>query len=151
MKYCMIASSSKDVGAIGATVPFSVELILIELEGRRYVGPLLSVIMTYLVSGRRGNGISSSVDSVNRSGSGGGSSRGGRSNGGGGNGGSSGGAVQSDAGTGTGGVGGAARVQVHYEAYLPALSLWDKEQSHTILAGMFLLDRVQDSLRNKSS
>ena len=51
---CVKASSSKGVGAAGATVPFSLEPILLELEVGRYVGPLLPLPLEELVSGRRG-------------------------------------------------------------------------------------------------
>ena len=46
----MTTASLDDVGAPGATVQFSVEPILLEMEGDRYVGPLLSATLADLVS-----------------------------------------------------------------------------------------------------
>ena len=54
LKRCVIASSSEDVWAAGETVPFSLEPILLELEGARYVGLLLTLPLADLGSGRRG-------------------------------------------------------------------------------------------------
>ena len=41
LKKCVTASSSEEVGAPGAMVPFLVEPILLDLEGGGHVGPLL--------------------------------------------------------------------------------------------------------------
>ena len=49
---CIMASYSEDVGLPGATVPFFIHTILLDLEGGRYVGPLLPGSLAYLVSGR---------------------------------------------------------------------------------------------------
>ena len=51
-----MASSSEDMGAPGARVPFSVNPILLDLEGRGYMGLLLPGPLVDLVSGRRGCG-----------------------------------------------------------------------------------------------
>ena len=139
----MTASSSEDVGSPGATVPFSLEPIFLELESGRYVEPLLLVPLEDLVSGRRGG--SGRV--------GGGGNGGGRKEyGGGGGGGSGGGGGDSEgrdrgrgrcAGRGgaDGGVGGAVsntRVRVRYDMHLPALYFRFGENSRTILAGTVL-------------
>ena len=127
---CVTALYSEDLGASGATVPFSVELILIELEGGRYAGPLLPDTLVELVGGRCGGG-----GGGDSSGGGCGSSGDGGVRGGGGN-------RNGERGGGTGwgvadaedGVsGGAVRVWVHYGAHLPGLSLREEENSRTIL------------------
>ena len=118
---CMTASSSEDVGAPGSMVPFPAEPILFELEGGRYVGPLLTSTMANMVSGRR---------SVGGSGSGGGN--------GGGNAVGNGGAGWCGAGAGTGVLGGAARVWVCYEEHLPDLFVQGGENLRTILEGKVL-------------
>ena len=55
---CVTASSSEDVGEAGETLLFSLEPILLNLEGGRYVGPLfpLPLPLAELVSGRCGGG-----------------------------------------------------------------------------------------------
>ena len=112
----------------GAMVLFSVEPILLELEGGRYVGPLLLAALVELVCGRRGvgNGSGSGGGGVRSGGgvggSGGTSSGGGSSGGGGGiNVGRSRCAGCIGSGAGTGGSRVSTRVQVHYEAHLPVL------------------------------
>ena len=118
----------------GLTVTFSVEPILLELEGRRYVIPLFSSTLAEMVSGRGISGGSSghSVDSIGR-GSGGSGDGGGirdSSNGSGsgrGKKGRDGSAGRSGANVGTGRAGGSARVRVRYEVHLTALSLLDGE------------------------
>ena len=120
---CVMESSSEDVGGSGATVPFLVEPILLDLEGGRYLGPLLPGILAELVSGRR-------------IGSGGGGSGG--DSGGGINGGRDGGVGQGSGGVGSGGARGAKTVRVRYEAHLTALSLWYRENARIIMAGTVL-------------
>ena len=127
---CLAVSSSEDMGAPGETVPFSLEPILLELEVGRYVGPLIPTILTEMFSGRC-DGVSSSGGS--NSGSYSGSDSGIR---GGGSGGNGRGAGWSGASTGTVGAGGTMRV--HYEAHLPELSLWYRENLRTILTGVVL-------------
>ena len=46
----------EDVGAPGSAAHFSLEPILLELEGGQYVGPLLPVLLKELVCGIRGDG-----------------------------------------------------------------------------------------------
>ena len=106
---CVTALSSEDVGVPGAMMQFSMEPILLKLEGGKYVGPLLPDTLEYLVSERRGGG-------------GSGGSSGGDSGGG-----------------GTEGDGGAARVRVRYEVHLPALSLRYRKIPRTFLEGTVLL------------
>ena len=92
----------------GGSIPFSLKIILVELERTYYVRPILPTSMADLVAGRISSGV--------------GATRGGSSDGGG-----------AGAGAGGGGrkptpkvvtMGGAARVQALYEAHLPSLSLW---------------------------
>ena len=136
-----MALSLEDVRVPGAMVPFSVEPNLLELEGGRHVGPLLLDTLVELVSGRRDRIVGGSGCRVNGGGSSGGgeigSSEGSSGVGGSGgiNGGRGGGACWGGANVGTRGVGGAARVRFHYEAHLPTLSFWDRENLGTILAG----------------
>ena len=127
---CVTALSLEDLGAPGATVPFLLEPILLELEGGHYVGPILPMPLAGLASGRRGGDSSGS----------GGSRKVGKgdvhSGGGGGRyGGKGGGADRGGASGGGGGSGSTARVRVRYDAHLPALSLQDGEKLRTILAG----------------
>ena len=49
---CVAASASEVEEALGASVPFSLEPILVELEGGRYIGPILPAALADLVSGR---------------------------------------------------------------------------------------------------
>ena len=133
-------------GAGSTTVPFSLDPILLKLEGGHYVGPLLPLPLADLVSGRRdsdsdGTGVSGSgsnskggkgeVRGVSDSGGGSGGSRCGY-------GGKSGGVVCGGAGGGGGGVGSTAGMRLRYDAHLTALSLWDGKNSRTILEGTVL-------------
>ena len=132
---CVIALSSEDVGAAGSTATFSLEPIFLELEGGCYVGPLLPLNLAELVSGKRGGG--------NSSGDSGGNGKGGKGCGGSGRGsgrdvGKGRGAGGGGASSGCGGAGSTVRVRAHYGAYLPALSLRDMENLHTILVGTVL-------------
>ena len=63
---------------VWTTVPFYVEPILIEMEGARYVGPILTATLVELVSGRRGGdgSISNAEDGGSSGNSGGGGSGG---------------------------------------------------------------------------
>ena len=137
---CVTALSSEDVGATGETIPFSLEPILLKLEGGHYVGPLLPLPLADLVSGRRGgsggtgggNGSGGNRKGEKEEGCGGGI--GGGSGGGSGEyGGKSRGAVRGGASGGGGGAGSTARVQARYDVHLPALSLRDRENLRTIL------------------
>ena len=143
---CVTASSSEDVGAPGAMVLFSLELILIEIEGGRYVGPLLPVPLVHLVSGIRGGGVSRLRD-ISRGGNRGGGKVDGRGCGGGGVGSGGGSRVGGGRGRGAGwgGVsdrcGGSVstmRAQERYGVHLPALYLRERGKSRNILAGTFL-------------
>ena len=49
LNMCMSESSSEDSGAPGSTVTFFLEFILLELEGGRYVGPILPDALADLV------------------------------------------------------------------------------------------------------
>ena len=140
---CVKLLSSEKVGATGATVPFSLKPILLELESGRYVGPLLPLPLTELVSGRHGDG-----GGNDGGGSGGnrkcGKGEGHGSCGGGGYGSGSGyvgksrGAVWGGASGKGGGARSTVRVRARYDAHLPAMSLRDGENSRTILAGAVL-------------
>ena len=73
---CVTALSSEDIGAAGATVPFSLEPILLELGSGRYVRRLLNLHLSELVNGRRdvgggnhgGGGTGGGGSGVNRKG-----------------------------------------------------------------------------------
>ena len=71
---CVAASASEVAEALGASVPFSLEPILVELEGGRYIGPILPAALADLVSGRRpaGGSAPKGEGGVGGSGSGGG-------------------------------------------------------------------------------
>ena len=49
----MATSSSKVVEVPGDRVPFSLETILVDPEGGRYIGPILPVSLDELLTGRR--------------------------------------------------------------------------------------------------
>ena len=95
---CVAASASESLDAPGCQVPFSLEPILAELEGGRYVGTILPPALVDLVSRANGRG------GGGGGGGGGGSSGGGSSSGGGGGGGGGG----NGGGNGNGGGGAAA-------------------------------------------
>ena len=65
---CVVASSSEVVETPGGSVPFSFEPIMVELEGGRYIIPILPASLANLVAGRR-----SAVRGSPKSGGGGGS------------------------------------------------------------------------------
>ena len=128
---CVTTSSSEDVRAPGATMTFSLEPILLDLGGGRYVGPLLPVPLADLVSeicsgddgsGSRGGG--GNIGGRNGDGYGGDDSGGCGSGGRGRYGVRSRGVGQGGAGSGGGGSGSTVRVRVRYEVHLPDLSLW---------------------------
>ena len=110
------------------TAPFSVNPTLLELDGRRYVGPLLMCSLEDMHNGRHSGGVS-------RIGGGCSSSRGGGNISGRGKGG---GAGQRGTGVGYRGDEGVMRVWVRYEAHLPTLYLPDEENSRTVLEEVFL-------------
>ena len=85
LNMCVEVSSSEGLGVTRATVPFLVELILLELEVRLYVGPISPVALVDLVrrrhrgsdggsggSGGKGGGVSWRWDGVETEGTGGG-------------------------------------------------------------------------------
>ena len=86
--------------APGARVPFSLEPILVKLEGGRYIGPILPAALVDLVAGRRPAG---------------GSAPKGRSGDG----------ISKKPLPVVAFTGGSARVRVLYDAHLPSLSLRD--------------------------
>ena len=121
---CVAVSASEDLDDPGSNVPFFLNPILVELEGRRYVSLILPIPLADLLVGRRMEG---------GSGNGGGGSGSGGSGGTGGgrssiSGGSDGGSNSSDGSVlavkvkKVGAPGGGARVRVRYNAHLPALS-----------------------------
>ena len=71
----MDASASESLDAPGCQVTFSLELILADMEGGRYVGPILSMALEDLVSraigrGGVGSGGGSSSNGIDRGGDG---------------------------------------------------------------------------------
>ena len=98
----------------GASVPFSLEPILVELDGGRYIGPILPATLADLVSGRRPAGGSAAK------------------------GGGGGGGGHKKAQLMVAASGGSTRVRVRYDAHLPSLSLRDGEQTRLILTGAVL-------------
>ena len=50
---CVAASALEVEEALGASVPFFLEPILVDLEGGRYIGPILPASLANLVAGRR--------------------------------------------------------------------------------------------------
>ena len=122
---CVDASALKVEEAPGASVLFSLKPILAEMEGRRYVGPVLPVTLADLLTGKHAAG-----------GSGGGS--GGGRDGGPSNGGGSGGSDREPRNSRMGAARGDARVQVRYDVHLTALYLWDGENLTNLLVGTVL-------------
>ena len=113
---CVAASASEVVKSPGDSVPFSLETILVDLEGGRYICPILPASLADLVTGRWPSGGSAPK---------------------------SGGVVDGGSGNKTNSLkvastGESARVKVHYDTHLPSLSLWDGENSWSILAGAVL-------------
>ena len=53
---CVTVSSSEDIGVPGETVPFTLDPILLDLEGGNYVGTLLPLPLAELVSEIRDGG-----------------------------------------------------------------------------------------------
>ena len=96
-------SASEVVESPGASVPFYLEPIMVELEGGRYIIPILPASLADLVAGRRPAG-----GSASRSGSSDGGSSGNKKT-----------SPKVEA------AGGSAQVKVSYEAHLTSLSLWD--------------------------
>ena len=102
-------------------LPFTLEPVLLEMEEWRYTGPILLGLLVDLVAGRLGGvsiggnigGSSSGVSIVKGNGAG-------------------------RSGNNSGTYGGAAKVQVRYDAHHPALSLWDEYKSRTLLEGAVL-------------
>ena len=61
---CVAASASEALEAPGAYIPFMLEPILPKIEGGRYMGPILTVILSDRLVGRRpGSGSGSSGNS----------------------------------------------------------------------------------------
>ena len=111
---CMTACDSEVTEAPGASALFSIELILVDLEGGRYIEPILPVSLTELVTGRRSAG-GGSPKSDDGSSNDGGGNRNKKP------------LPKMDA------TGGTARVQARYDMHLPSLSLWDGENLRSIL------------------
>ena len=108
---------------LGASVPFSLEQILVYLEGGRFIIPIFPVSLANLVAGRWSAGVGAPK-------SGGGSSNGG--GGGGGGGGNKKLSPKLDA------TGETAIVKALYDAHLPSLSLQDGGNLRYILVGAVL-------------
>ena len=119
----MAASASEVEEAPRASVPFSLEPILVYLEGGRYIGPILPASLADLIVRRRPAG--------------GSAPKGGSDSG---NGGSSGDGISGFKKTFAivAATGGSVRVRVSYDSHLPSLSLRDGENSRSILAGAVL-------------
>ena len=109
LNMCVVASALEVVEALGGSLPFSLEPILFEMEGGRYIGPILPASLANLVKGRRPAGWSAP-----------------NSGGGGGSGGDGGGGIRNNKPSPkVAATGGSARVKVRYYAHLPSFSLWD--------------------------
>ena len=50
-------AASEVVEALGSSIPFSLEPILVELEGGRYIVPILPISLAKLIAGRRSAGV----------------------------------------------------------------------------------------------
>ena len=111
-----MVSSSEVVEVPGAGVPFSLESILVNMEGGRYIVPILPVSLANLVIGRWSAGGGAPKSS-------GGESNEGRNKKP---------LHKVDA------MGGPAQVWAHYDAHLPSLSLWDGDKSRSVLEGAVL-------------
>ena len=94
-------------GGARASVPFSLKPILVDLEGGRYIGLILPISLTNLVTGRR-----SAVSGVPRNGDGSSGVGGGNGN-------------NKKPTPKVGATAGPAQVQARYEAHLPSLYLLD--------------------------
>ena len=116
---CVAASASEVEEAPGDSVPFSLKPILVELEGGRYIGPILPAALADLVAGRRPTG-----GSTPKGGGGGGSGGGGHK-------------IKNSQPM-VAASGGSTRVRVRYDTHLPSLSLRDGEQTRLILTGAVL-------------
>ena len=111
----MAALASEVEEAPGDSAPFSIEPILVDLEEGRYIGPTLPASLADLIAGRR------SAGGIYLKGGGGSGVSGHKK------------PLPTVAAT-----GGSAQVRVRYDAYLPSLSLWDGENSRSILTGTVL-------------
>ena len=116
---CVAASASEVLEVLGSSFPFSLESILVDLDGGRYVDPIFPTSLADLLADRRSAG-SSSI-------------RGG--DGGDGDGGSS-GNIKPKPKLGT--TGGAARLRARYKARLTYLSFQYEENLWSILAVVVL-------------
>ena len=124
---CVAALVSESLDAPGPNKLFLLEPTLVDIEGGRYIGTILPASLADLVAKTGSRGGSGS------SGEGGNGGRGGSGNDG--SGGGGGGTISKKRKASP--TGGSARVQVCYDAHLPALSLWDGENLRSILAGTF--------------
>ena len=116
---CVAAVASDFVDALGCQVPFSLEPIMTDLEGGRYVGPIPPMALRDLVSRSSGRGSSGGyVRSGRRYRDGGG------------------GATATKRRSSK--MGGDARMWVRYDMHLPALYLWDGYNTRSILAATVL-------------
>ena len=104
---CVTALASEVEEAPGASVPFSLKPILVELEGGRYTVPILPAPLADLVAGRRPAGGSAPK----------------------GGGGGDGGGVSKKPLPMVAATGGSAQVRVRYDAHLPSLSLQEGDNS----------------------
>ena len=104
----------------------SLETIILELEGGRYVGPIILGALGYLVAGRCVIGVGRNGGSGRVSGSNGGGK----------------GDDRGRSGDKSGTSGGGARVQVHYDTHLPSLSQRDRDNLRTLMAGRSFLQSM---------
>ena len=109
---CVTASASGVVEAPEASAPFSLESILVDLEGGRYIGPILPASLADLVAGRRTAGGSAPK--------------------------SSGGSGYNKPSPKVAATGGSTRVKVRYDTQLPSLFLRNGDNSRSILSGAVL-------------
>ena len=110
----MAESVSKVVKAPGASIPFSIESILVDKKGGRYVGTILPISLADLVAERWSVNSGASKGNIK------------------GNGGNNKPLPKVDA------KGGPTQVQVRYEVHLPSLYLCDGDKLRSILVGTVL-------------
>ena len=117
---CVAASAYEVVEALGASAPFSLEPIMVDLEEGCYICPILPASMTDLIrtAGR----------SAPKSSGGGGNSDGGSDD--------SGSSGNKKPLTNVAATGGSSRVKVRYDAHLLSLFLQDGENLRSIMAGV---------------
>ena len=121
---CVVVSASEVVESPRASVPFSLEPIIVEMEGGGYISPILPIFLANLFSGRRSTGGGAPISGVIGGGSGGGI-------------GDSGGDNKNPTHK-VGATGGPSQVQVHYEVHLPSLFLRYGYNFRYIMEGVIL-------------